>query len=98
MRHGAEINAENMWKVTPINIAMLMNHVGMVKRLLQEEGVDVNGKDDNGRTLLALTCIDLSDEKMVDFAEYLLSKGANPNLPDINVNTVLHALATYTTD
>jgi hypothetical protein len=34
MRHGAEINAENMWKVTPINIAMLMNHVGMVKRLL----------------------------------------------------------------
>jgi len=98
MRHGAEINAENMWKVTPINIAMLMNHVGMVKRLLQEEGVDVNGKDDNGRTLLALTCIDLSDEKMVDFAEYLLSKGANPNLPDINGNTVLHALATYTTD
>jgi ankyrin repeat protein len=98
MKHGAEINAENMWKVTPINIAMLMNHVGMVKRLLQEEGVDVNGKDDKGRTLLALTCIDLSDEKMVDFADYLMSKGADPNIPDINGNTVLHALATYTTD
>jgi ankyrin repeat protein len=42
--------------------------------------------------------IDLSDPQMVDFAEYLISKGADTNVPDINGNTVLHVLATYTTD
>jgi hypothetical protein len=36
----------NSWKVTPITIAMLNNHLGTVKRLLKEELVDVNGKDD----------------------------------------------------
>ena len=33
--HGANINAANMWKVTPITIAMMNNHNGIVKRLLQ---------------------------------------------------------------
>ena len=26
LKHGADINAANMWKVTPITIAMLKNH------------------------------------------------------------------------
>jgi ankyrin repeat protein len=93
--HGAEINAENMWKTTPINIAMLMNHVGMVKKLLQIDGVDVNGKDEKGRTLLGLTIYDLADAEMVKFAEYLLEKGADPNLPDVRGNTMLHNLACF---
>ena len=83
LKHGAEVNAENMWKTTPINIAMLMNHVGMVKKLLKVEGVDVNGKDEKGRTLLGLTIYDLEDTAMVSFAEYLLEKGADPNIPDV---------------
>ena len=72
-----------------------MNHVGMVKRLLKCEGVDVNGKDDKGRTLLTLTIYDLSDAGMVAFAEYLLEKGANPNIPDLQGNTILHRLASF---
>lgn len=46
IKHQADVNAMNSWKVTPITIAMLNNHLGTVKRLLQEESVDVNGKDD----------------------------------------------------
>jgi len=80
IKHGADINASNSWKVTPITIAMLNNHTGTVKRLLQEPSVDVNGKDDEGRTLLILTMLELSDQSDVDFAKYLLEKGADPNI------------------
>lgn len=34
IRHGAKVNADNIWKCKPITIAMLMNHSGTVKRLL----------------------------------------------------------------
>jgi len=80
LKHGADVNAMNSWKVSPITISMLMNHVGTVKRLLEEENVDVNGKDDSGRTLLALTLVDLSDPECLDFAQYLIGKGADPNI------------------
>ena len=52
--HGADINANNSWKITPITIAMLKNHRGIVKHMLDMEGVDVNGKDDKGFTLLRM--------------------------------------------
>jgi ankyrin repeat protein len=52
--HGADVNAINIWKTTPITVSMLLNHTGTVKRLLNEPYVDVNGKDDLGRTLLYL--------------------------------------------
>jgi ankyrin repeat protein len=61
IKHGADVNAQNSWKVTPITIAMLNNHIGTVKRLLQEPTVDVNGKDEKGRTLLMMNMIDLSE-------------------------------------
>jgi hypothetical protein len=52
---GAELNAKNSWKITPINIAMLLNHFGIVKRLLNEPEIDVNCKDENGRTMISLS-------------------------------------------
>ena len=95
IKHGAEVNAQNSWKVTPITIAMLNNHLGTVKRLLQEPTVDVNGKDDKGRTLLIMNMIDLSEPSCVNFAKYLLEKGADPNIADVDGNTALHRLAAY---
>jgi ankyrin repeat protein len=74
---------------------MLNNHIGTVKRLLSEESVDVNGKDDKGRTLLLMTMIDLSEPSCVNFAKYLLDKGADPNIGDLDGNTPLHTLAAY---
>ncbi len=89
------MNAANNWKTTPITIAMLLNHQGTVKRLLEEESVDVNGKDENGKTLLSMLMIDLTDASCVDFAKFLLEKGANPNINDLDGNTALHMLAGY---
>lgn len=92
MKVGAEINAENSWKVTPINIAMLKNHQGVVKKFLGYEGIDVNCKDENGRTLLTMALLDLN-ERTAEFVKYLLEKGADPNLADIEGQTSMHYLA-----
>ena len=74
---------------------MLLNHQGTVKRLLEEASVDVNGKDENGETLLSILMSDLTDVSCFDFAKFLLDKGANPNIKDLNGNTVLHKIASY---
>lgn len=95
MQHQADVNAMNSWKVTPITIAMLNNHLGTVKRLLEEPGVDVNGKDDKGRTLLSMAMLNLEEAGCVEFSKFLLDKGADINLGDINGVTPLHILAAY---
>jgi ankyrin repeat protein len=78
LKAGADVNSQNSWKISPINIAMLKNHNGCVKRFLEEEKVDVNGKDDKGRSLIMLALFILDDESY-DFISYLLRKGADPN-------------------
>jgi len=93
--NGADLNSLNMWKVSPITVAMLKNHSGIVKELLKHEGVDVNGKDDKGLTLLHMACVDLTADNVSDFVKFLLSKGADPNLADLEGQTPLHILATY---
>jgi len=53
LKAGAEINSENSWKLTPINIALLKNHTGVLKKFLEYPDINVNGKDDTGWTLLS---------------------------------------------
>ena len=71
---------------------MLKNHYGCVKRLLEHPDIDVNCKDEKGRTLLALSFLSF-DESTAEFAEYLMKKGANPNIPDVDGNTPFHVVA-----
>lgn len=73
---------------------MLNNHLGTVKRLLEEKDVDVNGKDDQGRTLLSMALMNIEDATCFDFVKYLLDKGADPNLGDVSKFAPLHILAT----
>lgn len=91
--HGADINAQNSWKITPITIAMLKNHTGIVKRMLDMDGVDVNGKDDRGMTLLRMALQDLRDSSIIDFLGYLIKKGADVNVKDVSGASCLHFLA-----
>ena len=73
---------------------MLKNHHGCVKRFLEEPNVDVNGKDDKGRTLIMLALCSL-DEESHDFISFLLKKGADPNIADLEGMTSLHYIARY---
>lgn len=93
--HGANLNAPNMWKISPITIAMLKNHKGIVKEMLKRDDIDVNGKDDQGRTLLTMVLRDLSDPSVVEFVQFLLDKGADTKICDVDGDTCLHHLAQY---
>lgn len=73
---------------------MLKNHTGCVKRFLEEPNVDVNGKDDKGRTLIMLSLIVLDDDSH-EFISYLLRKGADPNIADLEGRSSLHYIAKY---
>lgn len=92
LKAGADVNAENSWRITPINLAMLKHHHGIVKHLLNIPDVDVNCKDDKGRTLLTFALMELND-KTVEFVKFLLEKGADPNILDIEEQNALHYLA-----
>ena len=52
LKSGANVNCQNEWGYSPLMVAMLKNHKKIVKELLEIEGVDVNGTDDEGRSLL----------------------------------------------
>lgn len=77
----AGINAINIWKITPLNIALLKNHTGCIKRMFHEDGVNVNVKDEKGRSFLHLSLIRI-DENTIEFVNLLLVKGADPNIKD----------------
>ena len=57
-------------------VASRSNHVATVEALLAAPGIDVNCKDDKGKTLLTLVFIDLK-ERSESFVKFLFKKGAD---------------------
>ena len=49
---GADTSALSMWRLSPLFIAMLKNHLQSAELILSNSDVDVNQKDSEGRTLL----------------------------------------------
>ncbi|VDM79168.1 unnamed protein product [Strongylus vulgaris] len=73
------LKQENDWKLTPLSIAYLKGHYGIVRWLLEEEAeyVDINGKDMEGVTLLSslLRYADQSAQsELLEQMQYLLSR------------------------
>lgn len=91
--NGANINALNDWKFPPLLICLLKGHFGCMRKVLEYENVDVNCKDEDGRTLLS-RALDLLNEQSIAEIEFLLgNKAADPNLADLKGRTPLHHLA-----
>jgi len=57
---GADLNINNTWNLAPISVAMAKGHFGIVRRLLDYPGTDINCKDVDGRTLISKALDDLS--------------------------------------
>jgi hypothetical protein len=55
----------------------------------------VNGKDERGQTLLGMALMDLEGSEVLEFVQFLLEKGADPNLKDVDGQTCLHRLVGY---
>jgi hypothetical protein len=63
--------------------------------LLNQSGVDVNIRDESGRSLLSQTIDNMTDDKAVSQMKYLLDKeGIDVNLADTQGLTPLHLIAT----
>ena len=58
------MNLLNSWNLSPLSVAMQKNHFGCVKKLLSYPGTDVNVKDDEGKTLVMNTIINLNDNAL----------------------------------
>ncbi len=72
-------------------IASARGELDKVKEAIEKYNISVNEQDSIGNTALhrACTCDEL------DVAEYLLSKGAEPNIKNVLGNTALHTAAIF---
>ena len=88
LNNNADINSQNLWKSTPLSIAMLKRNLAWVDQLLNKaDNANVDVKDDNGNTLLSIA-IESMNEGNKDLVERIL-KDADPNIPDAQGNTPL---------
>ncbi|WKY13160.1 hypothetical protein Q1695_004182 [Nippostrongylus brasiliensis] len=91
------LKQENDWKITPLSIAYLKGHYGIVRWLLEEKSslVDINGKDMEGVTLLSslLQYADEDDAELIGQIQYLLSRGADCSIADSVGNSIMHVFA-----
>lgn len=67
-------------------MAWQKNHSACIHALLQHEGIDVNCEDNQGRTLLSLTIMNLDFSRVdtrLDDVRYFLEKKADVNKCDL---------------
>ncbi|GAB1609603.1 poly [ADP-ribose] polymerase tankyrase-like isoform X2 [Argonauta hians] len=90
---GANPNLPNDWKVTPVCIAFLKGHYGLVDYLLNQPGADINFKDERGRTLVSLAAESQLVPEILRELKYLVEKKADCSLVDLEGYNPLHHLA-----
>lgn len=93
---GADPKKANDWKLTPVGIAFMKAHMGLVDFLLKMPGVDINFKNDSGRTLISIACGSSLNTGLYDQIVYLMDKGSDPSITDIDGMNALHHLAANT--
>ena len=94
---GADANAANEWKLTPLSVAILKGNKGIGKYLSTLPGVDLEVKDDKGRTILLNMLVDneegLTKAKYDEIKSFILDYKADPNCVDNDGKNALHYIA-----
>ncbi|XP_078315747.1 poly [ADP-ribose] polymerase tankyrase-like isoform X2 [Crassostrea virginica] len=89
---GAKPNMANDWQLTPVGVAYLKGHMGLVDFLLKMPGVDINFKNDTGQTLISVACSSRIETGLSEQVTYILDKGADPTIVDVEGFNALHHL------
>ena len=92
LQAGADKNACNDWKLQPLLISMLQNQTGCLNFLKAEDDIDVNCKDEQGRTLVS-RAVSMLNSSNYEQLEYLIAvKKADLNITDLKGYSPLHYL------
>jgi len=86
LQAGADIHMKNTQGLTALHVAASSGNVQAVEALV-EAGSDVNALDNDGSTpllslVLNIQYIDTPTENVEEIVDILLSRGANPSIPD----------------
>ena len=92
LKNGANPNHCNVHGYTAIGIACTFSDDAGVMRVLLEHGVDVDASSVHIDSLLGHMC----ESNFTNCIEFLLSKGAEPNLLNDDGDTLLHIMCNHT--
>ena len=89
---GCDPNAMNSWNMNAIIVGVLKNHFSFVRKILDYPSLNVNCKDNNGKTMLMTSLCNMTEESYSYIKLLLEEKGADPNIADLSGRTPLHHL------
>ena len=101
LQAGALIQPRNVWGLTPLGVAVMKGHKGIAEHLATLPGVDIDVRDDKGRSLLLAMLVGQQQGgfsmSLLDEVKVLVERhGAQPGLVDYQGQSALHHLAATT--
>ena len=98
LQAGACLQPRNEWGLSPLGVAVMKGHKGIADHLATLPGIDINMKDDKGRTLLASMLVEqqgggFSMNFLNEIKVLVERHGADPQLADFGGRSSLHHLA-----
>lgn len=85
LKNGADVNLCSADGTCPLYLACQEGHAGTVLHMLLERNVDVDHRNNAGKSPLHVACL----KNQIDIVKYLLIKGANINVRDNKENSPL---------
>ncbi|KAG8179654.1 hypothetical protein JTE90_017793 [Oedothorax gibbosus] len=73
---GASLNLPNDWKITPLSLAFMKGHMGLVDHLVEQPGIDINVdvNNDSGMTLSMQALRSKINHSMLERIHFLVVK------------------------
>ena len=96
------LDPPNEWGMTPLAICILQGNIGLAKHLLTLPGIDINGRDEKGLTILLHmmyqsinTNRELTEELFSEVRELIEVRGAKADASDHCGKNILHYLTAF---
>lgn len=89
IERGADVNAKNKYKDTPLHLAIFKQEDDKILRLLLDAGADVDAINDNGHTPLHLLVLDFKRQH-AQVCKRVIDRMTNIDVKNFNGNTPLH--------